>query len=64
VRDQQVGEPLPDMAEHPVGPGAAVVASRADQDMTQAADPAVVGQDQLDDVGLLAGPGRNRMMCT
>jgi hypothetical protein len=52
------------MAEHPVGPGAAVVASRADQDMTQAADPAVVGQDQLDDVGLLAGPGRNRMMCT
>ena len=56
VRYQQVGEPLPHMAGHPVGPGAAVIAGRVVQGTARAADPAVIGQDQLDDVGLPTGP--------
>src|SRR5690242_7866100 len=48
VRDQQVGEALPDMAEHPVG---AWLAARVLHGAAQAPDPAVIGHDQLDDVG-------------
>jgi hypothetical protein len=51
VRDQQVGKPLPDMAGHPVRAGLAVIAGGVVQGAAQPLDPAVVGHDQLDDVG-------------
>ena len=56
VRYQQVGEPVPYMAKHPAGSGAVVIAGRVGQDRGQTADPAMIGQDQLDDVGLPANP--------
>jgi hypothetical protein len=43
------------MAEHPVGHRDAVIAGRVVQGMAKAADPAVIGQDQLDNVGLRDG---------
>jgi hypothetical protein len=56
MRYQQFGEPLPHMPKHPVGSGATFMAGRVIQGTAKAADPAVVSQDQLDDVGLPAGP--------
>ena len=54
VRYQQVGEPVPYMAQHPAGSGAVVIAGRVGQDRGKTADPAMICQDQLDDVGLPA----------
>jgi hypothetical protein len=56
MRYQQVGEPLPHMAKHPVGSWATFIAGGVIQGTAKAADPAVVSQDQLDDIGLLTGP--------
>jgi hypothetical protein len=50
VSHQQTGEPLPDMDGHPFRRGTAGVAGRVVEGVVKAADPAVIGHDQILDV--------------
>jgi len=57
VSDQQTGEPLPDVGGHPLRAGVARRAGSVIDGVAEAADPPVIGHDQVRDVRLAGRPG-------
>ena len=57
VSNQQAGEPMPGVTRYPVWAGFASTGDRITQDLAKTADPAVIGHDQVDDIGRLASAG-------
>lgn len=57
VSDKQTGEPLPDVGGHPVKARVAGWAGSVIDGIPQAADPPVIGHDQVRDVSLAGRPG-------
>jgi hypothetical protein len=55
---QQACGPLPDGDENPAGAVVIAIRDRVEQRVAEAADPAMIGHDQLDDVNRLAGARR------